>query len=218
MCGPRRVIAQGSLYSADDLVALRDTGWTSLVPPEDLAGWRRLGGTATYRVEGGEVIGTTVPNSPNTFLATERHYGDFVLEFEVLVDSLINSGVQIRSHSLPEYQNGRVHGYQVEIDPSDRAWSAGIYDEARRGWLFDLRGNPAARAAFDRDGWNHYRVEARGAHLRTWINGVLAADLIDDMTPSGFIALQVHSVGSSELVGREIRWRNIRIKELAADQ
>jgi mono/diheme cytochrome c family protein len=203
----------GNPWSQTDLASARTDGWSELTPDRNLAGWKVKGGTATYQVVDGDVIGTTVPDSPNTFLATERSYGDFVLEFEVLVDSLINSGVQIRSESRPDYQNGRVHGYQIEIDPSDRAWSAGIYDEGRRGWLFDLRGNPAARKAFRRDGWNHYRVEARGPHIRTWLNGVLAADLVDDMTPSGFIALQVHGVGSRDLVGRQIRWRNLRIRE-----
>ena len=201
----------GTPYTADELVALRSEGSQLLTPGADLSGWEKLGGTATFEVVGDEVIGTTVAGSPNTFLATEQTYDDFILEFEVKVDPQINSGVQIRSLSLPEYENGVVHGYQIEIDPSDRAWSGGIYDESRRGWLFDLRGNPAARAAFRVDGWNHYRVEARGPHIRTWVNGVLAADLLDDMTPSGFIALQVHSVGSPDLVGREVRWRGLRL-------
>ena len=50
----------------------------------------------------------------------------------------------MRSLSDPDYKKGRVHGYQVEIDPSDRAWSAGIYDEARKGWLYSLENNPKA--------------------------------------------------------------------------
>ena len=203
----------GAPYTADELVALRRADWTPLMPPPDFAGWTKLGGSADFRVVGDEVVGTTALNTPNTFLATDRTFDDFILEFEVRIDSSINSGVQIRSESRSDYQNGRVHGYQVEIDPSDRAWSGGIYDEGRRGWLFDLRGNPTARNAFRRDGWNHYRVEARGPHIRTWINGVLAADLIDDLTPSGFVALQVHSVGSPGLAGREVRWRGIRMKE-----
>jgi hypothetical protein len=57
----------------------------------------------------------------------------------------MNSGIQIRSLSKPEFNNGRVHGYQVEIDPSDRGWSGGIYDEARRGWLYQNEMIPAAK-------------------------------------------------------------------------
>jgi hypothetical protein len=104
-----------------------------------------------------------------------------------------------------------VHGYQVEIDPSDRAWSAGIYDEARRGWLYELRNNEAARKAFKHGEWNKYHIEAIGNSIRTWINGVPAANLDDSMTSRGFIALQVHSMKEGDV---EVKWRNIRILDL----
>jgi hypothetical protein len=131
------------------------------------------------------------------------------------VDSLINSGIQVRSNQYADYQQGRVHGYQVEIDPSPRAWTGGLYEEGRRGWLFDLTGQPTAQQAFRKHGWNHFRIEARGPHLRTWLNGVLAADLIDMRTASGFIALQVHSVEQPHLAGRQVRWRNLRLRDLS---
>ena len=104
------------------------------------------------------------------------------LELEFKVHPQLNSGIQIRSLSLPGHRNGRVHGYQVEIDPSNRSFTAGIYDEARRGWLQDLSENRAARFAFKQDAWNRLRVEAIGDHIRTWINDIPAADLIDSMT------------------------------------
>jgi hypothetical protein len=162
-------------------------------------------------VENGAVVGTTKHNTPNTFLTTDALYGDFILELDYLVDSTMNSGIQIRSNSIPEYQNGRVHGYQIEIDPSDRAWSAGIYDEGRRGWLNPLTENEAAQKAFKQNEWNHYRIEAIGDTLKTWINGVPAAHLVDDATATGFIALQVHSIGENQKAGTEIQWKNIRI-------
>ena len=84
---------------------------------------------------------------------TEQTYGDFILEFEVKCHPDLNSGVQFRSESKPDYNNGRVHGYQCEIDPSDRAWSGGLYDEARRGWLAPLTNNEAGRAAYKKDDW-----------------------------------------------------------------
>jgi hypothetical protein len=133
--------------------------------------------------------------------------------------------VQIRSHCFDEDKSlefngkkitikaGRVHGYQVEIDPSKRAWTGGIYDEGRRGWLKNLEDNEAARQAFKPNEWNKFRVECRGDSIKTWLNGVAAADLKDSLTPSGFIALQVHAVGKREQP-LEVRFRNIRIKEL----
>ncbi len=185
--------------------------WIALFNGKNLEGWTQLNGEAQYRVEGDEIVGTTVYNTPNSFLTTDESYGDFIFEVEYLVDSTMNSGIQIRSNSKSFYQNGRVHGYQVEIDPSDRAWSAGIYDEARRGWLYNLNNNPKAQQAFKQGEWNKYRVEAIGDTIKTWINGVEAAHLVDDKTASGFIALQVHSINDSTDVGKEIRWRNIRI-------
>jgi hypothetical protein len=191
----------------------------------DLTGWIQRGGKASYRVENEEIIGASVPNTPNSFLCTRRDFTNFVLDLEFKVATNLNSGVQIRSQAFDEPRElklaertiripaGRVHGYQVEIDPSDRAWTAGIYDEGRRGWLSDLKENEAARKAFRQGEWNRLRIEARGPSIRTWLNGVPAASLTDDMTPSGFIALQVHGVGdrSDPL---EVRWRNLKLTEL----
>lgn len=186
---------------------------TPLFDGKTLDAFNILGGKAKYRVENGTIIGTSVPNTPNTFLATKKIYGDFILEYEFKVDPRLNSGVQIRSNSLKDYRNGRVHGYQVEIDPSDRAWSAGIYDEARRGWLNNLKDNPKAQKAFKQNDWNKVMVRAVGDHIQTWINGVPAADLRDPMTQTGFIAFQVHGVGK-KTEPMEIAWRNIRIQDL----
>ncbi len=185
--------------------------WVNLIG-KDLSSWEQLNGTAPFKLEKGVITGTTVVGSPNSFLCTKEKYSDFILEFDTWFDPRMNSGVQIRSESRPDYQNGRVHGYQVEMDPSERAWSGGIYDEARRGWLYSLDRNPQAKKALKVGEWNHYRVEAIGNSIRTWVNGIPCADLVDDMTPSGFIALQVHSIGKdSSRTGLEVKWKNIRI-------
>ena len=186
--------------------------WESLFNGKDLRGWKQLNGKAKYEVVKGEIVGTTVADTPNSFLATEKNYGDFILELELLVDDDMNSGIQFRSESTTEYNNGRVHGYQCEVDPSDRAWSGGIYDEARRGWLYPCTYNPEGGKAFKRGEWNKYRIECIGPNIRTWLNGVPVACLIDDMTPEGFICLQVHAIGKEDTPGRQIRWRNIRIQ------
>lgn len=200
-------------------------GFVPLFNGQNLAGFVQVGGKAKYRVEDGQVVGQCVANTPNSFLCTERHYTNFILEVEFKVDPKLNSGIQIRSHSFDqakeyEWQGktikvaaGRVHGYQVEIDPSTRGWSGGIYDEGRRGWLNNLKDRPEAGKAFKQGDWNKFRVECRGDSIKTWINSVPAADLKDGYTPAGFIALQVHSVGAKDNP-MEVRWRNIRLKEL----
>jgi len=186
--------------------------WTNLFDGKSLKGWHQKGGKAIYSVEKGQIVGETVEKEPNSFLCTDAEYGDFILELELKVTENMNSGIQFRSLSKPEYQNGRVHGYQMEVDPSPRAWSGGIYDEARRDWLYIPNLNPAAKPAFRIGEWNHYRIEAIGNCIRTWVNGVPVAHLIDDLTPRGFIALQVHSIYGEMKPGMQIRWRKIRIQ------
>jgi len=197
---------------------------------QSLKGWTQRGGVAKYRAENGEIIGSSVPNTGNSFLCTDKDYGDFILEIEFKVHPKLNSGVQIRSHYFDEPKEvqhdgktikipaGRVHGYQVEIDPSDRAYSGGVYDEGRRGvFLADLKDNESARKAFKQNEWNKFRIECRGDSIKTSINGVLATNFKDSMTPKGFIALQVHGVGK-EVETMEVRWRNIRLQELPAKE
>lgn len=186
--------------------------WQNLFNGKDLQGWKQLNGQAKYEVVNGEIVGTTVSNTPNSFLTTEKHYGNFILEVELLVDNSMNSGIQIRSESSPDYMNGRVHGYQVEVDPSDRKWSGGLYDEARRGWLYPLDINPKGQTAFKKEQWNKYHIECIGNSIRTWVNGIPTANVVDAMTPSGFIALQVHAIGKNDQPGKQIRWRNVRIQ------
>lgn len=178
---------------------------------KDLSGWVQRGGAATYKVVDGAIVGTSVWDSPNSFLCTKKNYSDFVLEFEVKVDEPLNSGVQFRSNSYDSVMDGRVHGYQCEIDPSERSWSGGIYDEARRGWLYPLSFNPDAFSAFKNGEWNKFKIQAIGNHIQTWINGVAIANLYDDMTSEGFIALQVHAINDSASIGKQISWRNINL-------
>jgi hypothetical protein len=192
--------------------ASADEGWVILFDGKSTAGWVQRGGKAVYAVEDGALVGRTVLDTPNSFLCPPKEYADFVLEFEVWVDPKLNSGVQVRSESKPDYRSGVVHGYQVEIDPSERAWSGGLYDEQRRGWLVNPKDDPAAQKAFKVGEWNRYRVEAAGDRLRTWVNDVPVSDLVDGMTRSGFIGFQVHQAKEA---GLAVKWRDIRLKELA---
>ncbi len=204
-------------------------GWVDLFDGKTLNGWEQHSGKAPYRVEDGAIVGKTVINTGNSFLCTKKTFGDFILEFEFKVAPDMNSGVQFRSEyytketeavingkTQKKFPADRVFGYQYEIDPSARAYTGGVYDEARRGWLADLKDNKAAQQAFKKGEWNLARIECRGDHIQTWINGVKASDLKDSLTLRGLIALQVHQIGdgTKKAPGEEIRWRHIRIKEL----
>jgi hypothetical protein len=186
--------------------------WQPLFNGKNLDGWKQLGGAAKYAVKNGEITGTTVSNTPNSFLVTEKEYGDFIFETEVKLDHPTNSGIQFRSESKPDYQNGKVFGYQMEIDPSSRNWSGGVYDESRRGWLYPMELNEKNKLPFKTGQWYRYRIECIGTNIKTFINGKLMAQVIDDASPKGFFALQVHAIGSEAEAGGAIHWRNIRIQ------
>jgi len=212
------------------LAVLAIAGGEELKPIFDgktLNGWQQRNGTARYFVDNGELVGETVVGSANSFLCTTKDYGDFILEFEVKDDPSLNSGVQIRSHTyttkttvLTEnngkrkrtWDAGRVYGYQVEIADEKSGASGGIYEEARRGWLFRVSDQPAARTAFHDNQWNKFRVVADGDSIRTWINGVPCADLVDSEQQTGFIGLQVHQFSGGRTA--QVRFRNIRLQDL----
>jgi hypothetical protein len=193
------------------IVSTQDDGWVSLFDGKAIDSWEVKGGTATYRVEDGCIVGKTTEGSPNSFLCTKKLYGDFELKFEVKVDDELNSGVQIRSANRPD---GVVYGPQVEIAINGTAGF--IYGEGlKTGWLSEDRSDPKAQAAFKKGEWNKYRVLAEGKSIKSWINDVPVANLVDEKTGqmSGFIGLQVHGIkkGTGPY---EARWRNLSIREL----
>lgn len=192
--------------------------WQELFNGRNLKGWTKINGTADYKVVDKTIVGISKMGTPNTFMRSNKMYGDFILEFDFKVDDGLNSGVQFRSNSLKEYRDGTVHGYQFEIDPSSRAWTGGIYDEARRGWLYPMTYNPAGQKAFKNNEWNKARIEAIGNSIRTWVNGIQCSELLDDVTQTGFIGLQVHSIGNKDLEGKTVAWKNIRIMTENLDQ
>ncbi len=191
-------------------VLCAEDDWIVLFNGKNLNNWVQKNGTATFRVEDNQIVGRTSEGSPNSFLCTKEEYDDFELTFEVKVDDELNSGIQMRSHSRPDRDRGRVHGPQVEIATNGTAGF--IYGEALgTGWLTP----PTPHSWFKKGEWNVYRVVAQGDTIRTWLNGQPIAELVDNRTgmSRGFIGLQVHSIPP----GRgpyEVRWRNIRIRPL----
>jgi len=193
--------------------------WKPLFDGKTLEGWTQRNGTATYRVEDKTIVGKTSEGSPNSFLCSDKKYGDFELEFEVKVDNALNSGVQIRSQTKGDTLTERVNGPQVEIEASGEggAEAGYVYGEATdRGWLTpEERLKPHKH--FKDGEWNKFRVVAKGPRIQTWINGEMIEDLTDEEIykthPKGFIGLQVHGIGKGT-GPYEVAWRNIRIKEL----
>ncbi len=188
--------------------ATAEDGWKTLFDGKTLNGWEQHGGKATYWVEDGAIVGQSAPNTQNSFLCTKERFGDFELVFEVKDDNSLNSGVQIRSNIK---ENDRVFGPQVEIEAAPGE-SGYIYGEATgRGWLSQDR---SKKDTFKNDQWNTYRVVAKGANIKTWVNDKPVEDLTDEQSSrEGLIGLQVHGVGK-RTDPLQVRWRNIKIREL----
>ena len=203
---------KGLIILSLTIPSFAQTNWVPLVNGNDLSAFEKRKGTAEYKVDGNEVIGISKLGSPSTYLCTKKRYSDFILEVDVKIDMGLNSGIQFRSNSIETYKNGDVHGYQAEIDVSDRKWSGGIFDQSRRGWIYPVTMNKPGQEAFQNGAWNKYRIEAVGNSIRTWVNGVQVTNLVDDMTAEGFIALQVHSIKKNkERDGLQVHWRDARI-------
>lgn len=200
-----------------------DDGWVSLFDGKTLSGWNRAAlGKAEYEVKDGAIHGTTVEGSPNTFLASEKEYGNFELEFEVKVHDKLNSGVQIRSREKTADDDkknvGRFFGPQVEIESSP-GQAGYVYGEATGlGWLSEAPKDKSHSHSHVRNGkWNKFRVVAEGPRIQTWINGEKVADLTHEEIyrthPKGKIGLQVHGIkkGTGPY---DVSWRKIKIREL----
>jgi len=210
------LLAAASLVTP--LLSADDSGFTSLFDGKTLTGWSQKNGTATYVAKDGKIVGTTTKGSPNSFLCTDKEYGDFELTFEVKVDNSLNSGVQIRSQTKGGKPSGRVNGPQVEIEATGikNGGEAGyIYGEAAGGWRTP-KADLKPHKHFNDGEWNQYRIVAKGANIKVWINGALVSDLTDEAIykshPKGFLGLQVHGVGKRGPFS--VAWKNIKLKEL----
>ena len=199
----------------------------SIFNGKNLDGWSQKNGTASYRVQNGAIFGKTNEGSPNSFLCSNKLYGDFELHFEVkLFNDELNSGVQIRSQTkeLNDKEKvrgdkfGRVNGPQVEIEATKEngAESGYIYGEACGGWMTPKE-DLIPHKHFVNGKWNQYRILATGPFIKTWVNGKQISNLKDEEKfkthPKGFIGLQVHGIkkGTGPY---QVAWRNIKIKEL----
>ena len=203
----------------------------------NLDGWVNYGGGKFY-VENECIVAESIMGLPNTFLHTEKKYQNFELEFDVKLDTVLNSGVQIRSNIYQKdieiirwggrfdengdkmiirkkRSAGRFWGYQIEIDPTFRAWSGAIYEEGGRGFLHTPGINQEVKSALKPLEWNHFKVRVKNNHIQSWVNGVMVGDVYDDLTENGYIALQLHGIGKKKMkANKKIRWKNLRLKEI----
>lgn len=196
---------------------------------EDLKGW--AGNENLWSVEDGAITGKTTDEDPipfNTFLIwEEQEVADFELELEYRIQGG-NSGIQYRSKVLKE-KDYVVGGYQADIDSTLKF--AGInYEEKGRGILAQ-RGTQVTLKAdgtkeverfadatelgskIKEEGWNRYRIVAKGDRLSHYINDELMSEVIDKhaekSAAKGVLAFQVHRGPAMTIQFKKIRFRSL---------
>ena len=225
-CSSKKQGSEQVIQQTDD-----QSQWEELFDGKTLNGWGLKEAEANFYVEEGMIVGEAGFKTPNCYLATDKSFDNFILELDFKVNSPLNSGVNIRSvvrekDTTMMYMNGRMEesehsfpsgtvvGYQIEIDPSERAWSGGLYEVGGRGWLQNLKDQPEAGKAYNNNDWNHFKIKANGNHIQTWINGIVAIDVREDLWKSGFIGFQMHGVYDETQVGKKMYFKNIKIRKL----
>jgi hypothetical protein len=99
-----------------------------------------------------------------------------------------------------------LRGYQADIG---EGWWGKLYHEHGRALLWDKPGD----AHVKKGEWNRYVIEAKGHHIRTYLNDQLCVDLEDpEGELEGVIALQVHSGGAME-----VRFRDLKLEQLSSE-
>lgn len=222
--------------TAKEISSLASEGFEPLFKEDSLDGFSVKGGQADFSIKDGVLMGHATDLPKNSFLSTDKTYRNFVFAFQFKFDTLKgNSGVMFRAQQKgkdDQKNPGRVFGYQCEHDNNmGRAWTAGLYDEGRRKWLFPFREDrkvkkkdPKFKKAqkaftkqgqrlFKKDDWNTIVVKCVDEKVQTWLNGELRVDYMEKdeeiAKQGGFFGFQVHGGKACD-----VRWKNIFVKEL----
>lgn len=204
-----------------------EPGFTPIFNGRDLTGWE--GKPGAWRVEDGALTAESTPENP----CLAAHYliwrGGEPSDFELIADFRLsaagNSGIQLRSRALPNWDTS---GYQADMS-GDGSLVGFVYEHTRgliagRGERVSI-GSAGEREvqldgdaaellkSYRKEAWNTYRIDCRGPEITLWINGKFMCQFTDRDTKQaasrGIIALQMHPGPPMK-----VQFRNIRLKTL----
>jgi hypothetical protein len=167
----------------------------------DLAGWQAPNKEQFWRVEDGVLVGESIEGLKESYLWTEKSYGDFVLEFEVRWTGEIDSGVEIRD---PRIQ------LQLGVSRSLKRDMTGSFYVGKPGYPEEGQAKTAAQLLHSDGQWNHFRLEARGATFTVRINREHASHYTDPkFSGAAPVGLQIH--GGLKM---KVEYRRLKLAEL----
>ena len=204
-------VVTGALFGSM-LRAADKSQWTALFDGKTLNGWE--GDPRVWSVENGAIVGTTDNHKldQNTFLIHKEPVADFHLIADVKLRNH-NSGIQFRSQRL----DGPwiIAGYQADFsDAGDNSAWGNFYEErGRRRTVMKTpdEGWQKGKTLVRKGDWNEIQVLACGPRIEVKLNGQTTVTAVDDKSPSGLLALQLHNG-----VPMRVEFRNIRIRRMEA--
>ena len=219
---------------ADERHNVPPEGFTAIFNGDNLDGWRGLAHFSPYKldlmtqeerdslfatnwadvtkhwtVENGELIN----DGNGVYLTTNKNYRDY--EFMIDYKTVANADSGIYLKATPQVQIW-------DFTEAGGKWSIGA-DKGSGGLWNNSQGaagkDPTVLADKPFGEWNRFKIRQIGARTWVWLNGKLVVenailenfwDRAIPLRNDGPIQLQTH--------GGEIRWRDIYIKELSADE
>jgi hypothetical protein len=181
--------------------------WTPLFDGKSTKGWEPRAKVDSFKAVDGELH---LFSKVNVWVVSDLQMSDFVVETQVKIPldyKGFNSGLGFRLIG----DKGKPKGYQCEID---RGKPAGVYGIGMGGWLFPKGAEQTAayqkavKGLFKPEAWNHFRVEAKGPRIRTYLNGKLIAEVEHRQSLKGKFGIQHHGKGGT------VKFRNLRVREL----
>jgi hypothetical protein len=107
--------------------------------------------------------------SRGTWLVSDKEYGDFILEFEIKLTKLGNSGVALRA---PLRGDPAFDGMELQV--ADFRYNMQAKDSELTGGIY--RAIAPIKQVYRPEEWNKFRIELKGVHLKATLNDEVIQD------------------------------------------
>jgi len=195
--------------------------WISLFDGQTFDGWKASEDPASWKIEDGALV--TSGDRSHLFYVGEVSDHNF-RNFEFSVDVRTRPGANSGIYFHTEYQDEGwpAKGYECQVINSNPPGESGGYVEHKMtGSIYAIRN--VWKSPVPDDKWFNYRIRVEGKTIRTYIDGMLAAEYTEPEAPyrpesfsgrllgEGTFAFQCHDPGSV------VYYKNILVRPLPDD-